>query len=477
MKRTVSMLIVLVILVTLIPISTFAEGGETAYDVIVAGMLSLESEVNIKSFNLTEDELGTMMQHIYENEPLLFYWDGYYSWSYSYSGKVTTVYFEYPYSNEEILSQKQFVEQKLAAIIASIPEGLDEYETAVYLHDYICVNFKYDTDYEIRDIYTMLKNGEAVCMGYAYLYGELLKRIGIESRTVISPQTSLNHMWNEILLDDVWYHVDATWDDPIPDGLGRTLHSNLFLSDDMLVATHKQEDVECVFEAEYSCTDERFKGMQWCLSKSSFGFINGEVYGVNSNRIYKFDLQSGEAEEMYLVDTEMWRFSDGYYYGYFIGLGEYNDLLYFNTQTEIKSFNVKTKEVRSVYTIGADEGMITGMYINGKTVNYFTSTTGFDKDGTAKSFDLPDTVEEPDDTPTDTPDVTPPEDDTLPTGDIDGDKDLDQYDVILVKRVYFHAIVMTDTLTTRSDVNHNGEVDVYDYLLVKRAYFNTYTFE
>ena len=61
MKRTVSMLIVLVMLVTLIPISTFAEGGETAYDVIVAGMLSLESEVNIKSFTVIFSSKGRLI--------------------------------------------------------------------------------------------------------------------------------------------------------------------------------------------------------------------------------------------------------------------------------------------------------------------------------------------------------------------------------------------------------------------------------
>lgn len=473
MKRTVSILIVLVMLVTLIPVYVFAESGETAYDVILAGMLSLDETINIKNFKIDDAELEAIMQDILKNEPMVFYWDGYYSWSYTFSGKVTKVYFEYTDTAEQINEKKQFVEQELSAIIASVPEGLDNYETAVYLHDYICVNFKYDLDYEIRDIYSVLKYGEAVCMGYAYLYDELLARVGIESRAVISPQTSLNHMWNEILLEGVWYHVDATWDDPIPDGFGRSLHTNIFMSDDMLRSTHD----DCAMECDYSCSDERFNNMQWCTSENPFGFIDGEVYALESEKIYKYDLQSGSAEEIYSIDIDMWRASDGKYIGYCMGFGEYNDLLYYNTSEEILSYDIKTGEVRSVLTVGADEGMIIGMYINGNTVHYFTSTTGYDDDGIARTFELSDTADEPSETPSEgeTPEETPSV--TLPTGDVNGDGELDQYDVIMLKRVYFQAIIITEELNLRSDVNHNGEVDVYDYLLVKRAYFGTYTFE
>lgn len=60
----------------------------------------------------------------------------------------------------------------------------------------------------------------SVCAGYAKAFQLLMNRCGIECLYItgyISYDTSnerLSHAWNLICLDNEWYNVDVTWDDP-----------------------------------------------------------------------------------------------------------------------------------------------------------------------------------------------------------------------------------------------------------------------
>ncbi|MCR5685930.1 MAG: Ig-like domain-containing protein [Lachnospiraceae bacterium] len=53
--------------------------------------------------------------------------------------------------------------------------------------------------------------GDAVCEGYTAAYRLILDMLGIENHVVVN--TLDNHIWNRILLDGSWYHVDVTWND------------------------------------------------------------------------------------------------------------------------------------------------------------------------------------------------------------------------------------------------------------------------
>jgi transglutaminase/protease-like cytokinesis protein 3 len=52
--------------------------------------------------------------------------------------------------------------------------------------------------------------------------------LGIGCRTVIGEiydeQSGwIAHAWNTVRLDGVWYYIDVTWDDPVPDR-GNSVH-------------------------------------------------------------------------------------------------------------------------------------------------------------------------------------------------------------------------------------------------------------
>ena len=52
-----------------------------------------------------------------------------------------------------------------------------------------------------------------------------LNKIGIQNYKI----SSKNHIWNLVNLDGTWYHLDATWDDPVVKDNKQYLIHNYFL--------------------------------------------------------------------------------------------------------------------------------------------------------------------------------------------------------------------------------------------------------
>ena len=82
------------------------------------------------------------------------------------------------------------------------------------------INKKYDKKIaEIRresaGLYGGLVDGKAICVGYATILHEALKKQNMKSLIVIGTQKndwSQGHAWNQVQVDGKWYNVDATFD-------------------------------------------------------------------------------------------------------------------------------------------------------------------------------------------------------------------------------------------------------------------------
>ena len=87
------------------------------------------------------------------------------------------------------------------------------------VHDYIINHTVYDTnrsdnqveEYASDIAYGPLFEGYALCGGYTDLMELFLEKMGIKSFKVSSKE----HVWNAVYLNNQWYHLDTTWDDPV----------------------------------------------------------------------------------------------------------------------------------------------------------------------------------------------------------------------------------------------------------------------
>ncbi|MBE6599086.1 MAG: hypothetical protein E7638_06555 [Ruminococcaceae bacterium] len=104
--------------------------------------------------------------------------------------------------------------------LADISTGMSAVEKALILHDYLVREVDYNLGVVTGgsyspNVFTMegvFVDRNAVCQGYALAYSFLLKEVGIESMIVVS--APMNHAWNMVKINNKWYHVDVTWDDP-----------------------------------------------------------------------------------------------------------------------------------------------------------------------------------------------------------------------------------------------------------------------
>ena len=135
----------------------------------------------------------------------------------------TNNYFVNGFDNENDVEQAQ---EQINNIVQKIEEKIQEmntdYEKILYIHDWIVNNTKYDeklSKTNRNSIYGVFIEKEATCGGYAKTFKYLIDRLNINCIIIQGEATSEekteNHAWNYIQLDNKWYGVDCTWDDPI----------------------------------------------------------------------------------------------------------------------------------------------------------------------------------------------------------------------------------------------------------------------
>lgn len=130
-------------------------------------------------------------------------------------------------SREDILAKEKYLESVKQKIIESLKE-YSKYDQIKYIHNWLIDNLKYDTTYkkeDIHNVYGALAKREVVCEGYARTLKYLLDGLEIENVLVSGTATNSNnstesHAWNYVKLNDKWYAIDVTWDDPIIKGGG-----------------------------------------------------------------------------------------------------------------------------------------------------------------------------------------------------------------------------------------------------------------
>lgn len=128
------------------------------------------------------------------------------------------------------------VERVVAQVIQP---GMTDFEKALALHDWLTANADYSSHCTFFGPEGVLVYGEGVCQSYADAFGQLLDKVGIANKPVVS--AAMNHAWNLVQLDGEWYHIDVTWDDPVD---GEERHSYFGLSDALMSQDHSWDDPE-----------------------------------------------------------------------------------------------------------------------------------------------------------------------------------------------------------------------------------------
>lgn len=143
----------------------------------------------------------------------------------------------------------KYIKEASDIINKIISPDMDDVEKVKAVHDYIVINTKYDVEgYEKNDLspssFTeegVLIKGKAVCQGYAEAFQLFMELLNIKSKIVTGTDkiTGIGHAWNMVSLYDKWYHIDTTWDDPLPDQESRVQYNYFLLRDEDMEDDHQ----------------------------------------------------------------------------------------------------------------------------------------------------------------------------------------------------------------------------------------------
>lgn len=129
--------------------------------------------------------------------------------------------------NNMILSKLNLLEA-IQNEIAKQLQGKSDYEKIKQVHDWLIDNIEYDLELQSQETYSIsgaLTEGRAVCEGYARSFKYIMDGLGIPCVLISGIGTNSDgeaesHAWNYVMLEERWYAVDVTWDDPVIIGNG-----------------------------------------------------------------------------------------------------------------------------------------------------------------------------------------------------------------------------------------------------------------
>lgn len=139
------------------------------------------------------------------------------------------------------------LDYKIDEIIKNkITDDMDAVNKIRIIHDYIVNNTKYDQnrsdknifEYKSNNAYGVLIEGYGICSGYTDSMMLFLEKLNIKSHKV----SSENHVWNKVFINNNWYNLDLTWDDPVnSDGSDSLEHTFFLVTDDEMLKNDKTE--------------------------------------------------------------------------------------------------------------------------------------------------------------------------------------------------------------------------------------------
>lgn len=137
-------------------------------------------------------------------------------WEITGTTKLSTINVDVDYvitSAKRAAADKQ-IDNILTGIIKP---NMNDHEKVKAVHDYIVLNGKYDVSMQLYSDYDLLTKGSSVCNGYALLTYNMLNKLNIPVKLVTGTGNNQLHIWNMVKLGDYWFHLDTTWNDPLPD--------------------------------------------------------------------------------------------------------------------------------------------------------------------------------------------------------------------------------------------------------------------
>ena len=367
--------------------TVLSDNEKEAIEYIISSLQKLETTVDIQEYNIpadrTNDFFSAFLFALQYEHPEIFYLK-------TYTPNTDIIHFTFSMTDEEINERRRLIDNECKKIVSTIPKDASDFEKTLIVHDYITSHYEYDTSYTIRTLYDTVKEKKCVCQGYSYLFMHIMNNyLNIECTSV--PSDICRHMWNKVKIDDKWYNVDLTADDPVPNMSSFSNHQYFLLSDSELKSVSEasvKEANEGVY-IEDQDIHRTWNNSQWdgtaaitsenddykdsvVRSASNVVVMDGKIYCFDSdNNLCTLDAENNILTPVYTDSANYIWFvygsHDPYYTSKYSTVVAYNNKLYFNSPNKVFEFDTKTNTAKEVYEY-TDEPNVSETYLYGLTV-------------------------------------------------------------------------------------------------------------
>lgn len=347
---------------------------ESICDYLHNAMLRFETRIDVSGYQITRTDFGK-----YFSMTLAMYPDLYYVVSTSYGialdGNIVALF-----APKYETTDKAAITAEVAKINAAIDEylaGIDPYlsdlDKLLILHDRLVLWSSYDTTYTKYTARDILVDGTAVCQGYANAYYALAARLGITGGIVVSDE--MNHAWNAFLVKNYWYHVDATWDDPVTDHVGRVSHKHFLKSNAAMTDSLEHYGFEPLTDDGDMYDNAFWNDVRAQIFPATFAYF---YLSDSQKAICRYSTYNSQNEVLYKLNHYWRSASGGAWKGAFSGLALRNGRLYFNLSDGLYSCDFDGGDVRAeAFALTAEQAStysLYGMYMRGEKLYFGIGT-------------------------------------------------------------------------------------------------------
>ena len=339
---------------------------------IVEGIKAWQTSIDVSELGLTRDDInnGAVRSIINSHPEFISLSGGYTYWTSGSS--ITKIAFTYLTNAKE---EQQELDAALQEVKSKIDtSGMSDEEIVLAYHEYLTstVAYAYEDYFNGTiaanhgyDMYGALVKHSCVCQGYAETMFYLLREAGLSC--AIASSENINHAWNIVKIHGKWYHIDATWDDPVWDMPGRSYHDYFLVSFDTMnkntLINHTKDRTDMVVSAQWGDTyttavDTTYEsGKFWNGIEKAIFYKDGYWYSISegssktSFNINKYQYSTNINKVLYSGTAKWITPSGGYYPGVYSSIYLRGDNLYFTTPDSLNKIDITSTNVTSTELI------------------------------------------------------------------------------------------------------------------------------
>lgn len=264
-------------------LAAMTDGEAAAYRALTDALLAREESVTLDA---DAERVEFLLELLHESP--------YYFFAESVDAQGTQVTFRYAYTAQEQQEMQELMDSALLSIVNcdAAPDD-NELDTILKIYSAVTHRIEYDLerednkelgsplfDYPADEVYKALRDGKALCYGFAFVMRYALLQRGIDAFCVYGECRSheQGHEWVVFRLGDRYYHCDPAWD-RASDNNVKLIHFGK-TDDERTADTLYPRDFAEYHEAVYPafvCDDERFGIFRNVVS---FSYTGGHCFYI-----------------------------------------------------------------------------------------------------------------------------------------------------------------------------------------------------